>query len=175
MSRYKRAMKASIYKVIKILLMTIMATGCVTVENNAMDEVKVPGCSEYAILFEIDWDSFESGTYSYGPEGSSIRRLGGGRSGYQMFFDLTLNFIFKDGREYNEQIDLRPLIDKMVKRYEIPDVRKTEWGGSGDLVVSLNANKLSIHYRVIEYEIKEDTKQIFHTINEYPVYEKILK
>ena len=71
------------------------------------------------------------GTYIYGPEGSTVRKLRGIRGGYVDFYDLTLDFKFKDGREYHEKIDIRPLIREMIKKHDIPDMIKNEMGGGG--------------------------------------------
>lgn len=147
-------------------------SGCA---GSGMSELTVPGNNEYGTRFNIDWGVFESGTYSYGPVGSTVRRLGGGRSGYEMFFDLTLDFKFKDGREYHEEIDIRPLIQEMVKKHEIPDMTKTRWGGGATLVININDKKLSMDYEVSEYIWKESTKQMFYKNYIYPVFEKTMK
>jgi hypothetical protein len=153
------------------VLMMTATTGCAA---NGIDEVKVPGNYDYGINFKIDWKVFESGTYIYGPLGSTVRRLGGARLGYELFFDLTLDFRFKDGREYHEKIDIRPLIREMVKKHDIPDMTKTKWGGGADLIISINVDKLSMVYEVQESLWKERTKQMFYKYYRYPVFEKTL-
>lgn len=153
------------------VLMMTATTGCAA---NGINEVKVPGNYDYGINFKIDWKVFESGTYIYGPMGSTVRRLGGARLGYELFFDLTLDFRFKDGREYHEKIDIRPLIREMVNKYDIPDMSKTKWGGGATLIININDDKLSIVYEVHERIWKESPKQMFFNEYRYPVFEKTL-
>lgn len=152
--------------------MITATSGCA---KSGMNEVKVPGNCQYGTRFKIYWDIFESGTYSYGPEGSTVRQLGGGRSGYELFFDLTMDFRFKDGREYHEKIDIRPLIREMVKKHDIPDMTKTKWGGGAVLVIEIKNDKLSMVYEVYEYIWKENPKLLTFERNYYPVFEKTLE
>lgn len=147
-------------------------TGCAA---SGMNEVKVPGNDDYTTRFNIDWHVFESGTYSYGPVGSTVRRLGGARSGYELFFDIILDFRFKDGREYHEKIDIRPLIQEMTRKHDIPDMTKTKWGGGAALIININDNKLSIDYEIHERIWKESPKQLLFKSYIFPVFEKTLE
>lgn len=151
--------------------MMTATNGCAA---NGINEVKVPGNYDYAILFKIDWAAFETGTYSYGPEGSTVRRLGGGRSGYELFFDLTLDFRFKDGRNFHEKIDIRPLIQELVKKHEIPDMTKTKWGGNAALIIRIEGDGLIIDYEVSEYIKKENPSRMLSKRYTYRVFEKSL-
>ena len=157
-----------------VLILMTTTSGCAT---GRMTEMKIPGnpnLNDYAIIFEIDWDVYDSGTYSYGPEGSTVRRMGGGRLGYKLFFDLTLDFKYKDGREYHEKIDIRPLIQKMVKQHQIFDLSKTKWGGMATLIVRIERDLLAIDYEVREYIRKENPKLFFSKPHLYPIFDKNL-
>ena len=157
-----------------VLILMTTTSGCATGRTTEMKIPGNPNLNDYAIFFEIDWDVYDSGTYSYGPEGSTVRRMGGGRLGYKLFFDLTLDFKYKDGREYHEKIDIRPLIQKMVKQHQIFDLSKTKWGGGARLIINIKADKLSIEYLIYERIKKENPKRLLSKKRFYPVFEKTL-
>ncbi len=156
-----------------VLIIMTTTSGCAT---GRMTEMRIPGnpdLNDYAIDFEPDWDVFEAGTFSYDPR--DTRKLWmGGRLGYQDFYTLTLNFKFKDGREYHEKIDIRPLIQKMVKQHQIFDLSKTKWGGGARLIITINTNRLSIEYLIYERIKKENPKRLLSKKRFYPVFEKTL-
>lgn len=149
--------------------------GCAHNNNNRINVPGNPTAYSYGITFDLDWDVYDSGTFSYGPEGSTVRRMGGGRTGYELFFDLTLNFKLKDGREYHEKIDVRPLIEKMLEKYELPDLNKSKWGGMTDLRIIVQSNKLSLVYYIYENRKTENGQQeLFPKRYNFPVFEKRL-
>jgi len=151
-----------------MLMMTTTLSGfCVTEDL----WVEVPGDDEYGTQFEIDWSVFDSGTYSYGPEGSTVRQVGGGRSGYLAFYDLTLDFSFKDGRRYSEIIDVNALMRKLIKKIEVFDNRNTRWGGSATLLITIHENELMLNYRISERTLEPDYELTYYY---YPLYKKKL-
>ena len=168
-----------------VLILMTTTSGCAT---GRMTEMRIPGnpnLNDYAIVFKRERGVLESGTFSYGPEGSTIRKLGNrgrsgwklgnrGRSGYKLFFDLTLDFKYKNGRKYHEKIDIRPLIQKMVEQHKIFDLSKTRWGGYTSLIIKIEPNRLAIDYEVREYIREENPKRFFSKGHLYPVFEKTL-
>lgn len=143
---------------------------------NNYNKVSLPGnpeLSDYGIDFDTDWKVFESGTYVYGPEGSMVRHMSG-RMGYQSFYDLTLDFKFKDGRTYHEKIDVKSLIEKMVKNHEIHDLKADKWGGRTELQIRIKNDKLIIVYEVSERIKEENPVKVFSKRYYYPVFEKTL-
>jgi len=152
-------------------------TGCAT---NKMNRIKIPGnpiLNDYGIRFKIDWDAFESGTYIYNPDNviKGIPNLiGGGVFGHLDFYTLILDFKFKDGREYHEKIDLKPLIRKMVQKYTIPDLSKTKWGGFATIIIRVERDRIKMDYELSEM-IKKGNP-IRHLSKKYffPIFEKNL-
>lgn len=154
-------------------MMTI--SGCA---NSSCERINVPGhpgAHSYGINFDLDWDVYDAGTFSYGQEGSTFRQMGGGRSGYELFYDLTLDFKLKDGREYYEKIDLRPLIKTMLENHELPDLSKSKWGGSAFIEIIVKTDKLSIVYYILQRRRTKDGQRVlFHKSYCFPVFEKTL-
>lgn len=154
------------------VLIMITTSGCANSNNKDVSLPGNPELSDYATDFDIDWDVFESGTYVYGLRSSMVRRIGGIRDGYRSFYDLTLDFKFKDGRKYHEKIDVKSLIIEMVKNHEIHDLRADKWGGMTTLKIRIKSNKLIIYY-VVSERIKEDNPiNVFSKRYSYPVFEK---
>lgn len=143
---------------------------------NSSNEFSLPGnpnLSDYTINFDIDWKVFESGTYIYGPEGTEVRNISG-RTGYQSFYDLTLDLKFKDGRKYHEKIDVQSLIVEMVKNHEIHDLSADNWGGMTILNISIKKDQLIIDYIVSERIKKGNPVRVLSKDYFYPVFEKTL-
>ncbi|MCK9171811.1 MAG: hypothetical protein M0P01_15485 [Treponema sp.] len=153
----------------------ITTSGCA---NNNYEKIQVPGnpsTYDYGITFDLDWDVYDSGTYSYGPLGSEVERMGGGTTGYRLFHELTLDFKFKNGQEYQEKIDLRPLIKKMLVNHEFPDLSKSKWGGSVDIRIIVEQNRLSIVYYIYKRRRNENGQKRLSSMRyEYPLFEKNL-
>lgn len=156
-----------------VLILMTTTSGCAT---GRMTEMRIPGnpnLNDYCIHFETDWDVFETGTFSYDP--SDTRKLHmSTRCGYQDFYILKMDFKFKNGREYHEKIDMRPLIREMVEQHKIFDLSKTKWGGGARLIITINIDKLSIEYLVYKRIKKENPKRLLSKKLFYPVFEKTL-
>ena len=153
-------------------------TGCA---GRNSDGFRVPGNpfpNEYGLHFQVDWKVYDSGTWIYLPRGDERidpHKMGNvGRSGYRSFNILTLDFKFKDGRAYHEEIDLRPLIAEMLKNNTIPDLSKTKWGGYTDVEINVHADKLSLVYVVTEYIKKENPPRRLSKDYRFPLLEKAL-
>jgi|GEM_PF-6818702 len=139
--------------------------------------MKIPGnpiLNDYAIRFDIDWDMLTSGTYIYSSGDKRIHQLGGGRAGYTLFYPLIMDFKFKDGREYHENINIEPLIQKMVKNHKIFDLSKTKWGGFATINIKLESNRLVMNYELSEMIKKGNPPMMRSKYYRYPVFEKIL-
>lgn len=156
-----------------VLILMTTTSGCAT---GRMTEMRIPGnpnLNDYCIHFETDWDVFETGTFSYDP--SDTRKLHmSTRCGYQDFYILKMDFKFKNGREYHEKIDMRPLIREMVEQHKIFDLTKTKWGGMATLIVRIEQDRLVIDYEVREYIREEKPKLFFSKGHLYPIFEKTL-
>ncbi len=152
--------------------MMTATNSCVAGKVGVMQQV--PEKFDYDTRFEFDWDVYESGTYSYGPEGRMSSHMGKTRARYQVFFDLTLDFRFKDGREYHEKIDTQSLIRKMMGNYEIPDMTKTKQRRKVSLIVRIERDRLAMDYLVSEHIVKEKPKRQLSKRRLYPVFEKML-
>jgi hypothetical protein len=88
---------------------------------------------------------------------------------------LALDFRFKDGREYHETIDIRPLVEKMLNKHALPDLSKSKWGGFASLKIIIQSNKLSIVYRLFEQRKTEDGQRILTSKRyDYTLFEKKL-
>lgn len=147
-------------------------SGCA---DSGMNEIKVPGNYDYAIQIKKDRDVVEpGGTYIYGPEGSAVHKLRGVRGGYVGFYELTLDFKCKDGREYHERIDVRPLILEMINKHDIPDMTKTKWGGNATLIIQIERDLLKLYYEVSEYIKRENPDRMLSEQHSFPVFEKKL-
>ena len=111
----------------------------------ACDDNTLPGgVQQYSINFSPDWDVFESGTYSYGS--IKDREFGNtGRGGFGYFQTLELTFSLKNGKQYQEVIELEPLIEKMVENHDLPDLRKHDFGGFAKLKIRVG-NSIEIKY-----------------------------
>ena len=151
----------------------IMTTvGCAN-NNNDFSVPGNPELSDYAINFDTDWKVFDSGTYVYGPKGSEARYISG-YTGHRLFYDLTLNLKFKDGRTYHEKIKIKPLIEEMVKNHEIHDLKADKWGGMTILNITIKSEKLVISYIVSERIKEENPVKVYSKRYYYPLFEKTL-
>jgi len=149
----------------------MMTTGIDGIADAQDDFVEVPGDDEYSIRFEVDWSVFDSGTFSYGPEGSTVRDIGGGRGAYGAFFNLTLDFSFKDGRRYGEVIDVKEYVRQLAATVEVFGNRDTDWNVFATLVIQIEKNELALIYRVSEQILEPDYEHRHHY---YPLYRKTL-
>lgn len=160
-----------------VFTMMTTITGCAT---NKMDRINVPGnpiLNDYGITFEIDWDVFESGTYIYNSQDvieDLPHQMGGGRSGYMYFYTLILDFKFKDGREFHEEIDLKSLIQQMVKKHNVFDLKTTKWGGFAQVNIWVKSDRLVLDYNLSKVLKKGNPPMLYFKDYYYPVFEKIL-
>ena len=77
----------------------------------------------------------------------------------------------KDGLNYEEVIDIAPLVKKMAEKYEVPDVWNTRWKGSASINVYLNEDELSL-----VYEVAERVQEPIYKVNRkhFPLFSKNL-
>ena len=160
-----------------IALYIIVSFGCAVAKEERM---KIPGnpiLNDYGITFKIDWDIFESGTYIYSPK-DEIEDLpslmGGGGSGYARFYTLILDFKFKDGREFHEEINLELLILEMVQKHNIFDLKTTKWGGFAEVNIRVKSDRLILDYNLSEMVKKEYPEMVLYKEHYYPIFEKKL-
>ena len=155
-----------------VLILTGMTACAAEVE---MKDLDVPGHFDYHTKFRPDWDVFDTGTYLYDPGDDRRHGIGGGRSGYTEFYTLMMDFQFKDGRTFHEEVDIKPLIKEMLKKHTIPDMRKREKGrgpGSGvGLEIFIKELEIVIEYVVTEQILEPDYE---HLKYRYPLYKKTL-
>ncbi|BHH84968.1 hypothetical protein [Desulforhopalus sp. 52FAK] len=148
-------------------------SGCANSDYNNYSVPGNPNLSDYSINFHIDRGVLDSGTYIYGPEGSKARYISG-YTGHQSFYDLTLDLKFTDGREYHEKIEIKLLIEEMVKKYKIHDLSEDKWGGMTILEIRIKSDNLIISYIVSERIKEENPIRVFSKRYYYPLFEKTL-
>ena len=67
----------------------------------------------YSLRFEIDHASVESGTYVYGPENSSARRLGSSEVGLTALYDLRVRIKTRSGDYKAVCVDVNSAMQKL--------------------------------------------------------------
>ena len=185
-----RSIHQKLFAIFLLFCLLASLTGCFSHTDN------VPGAREYAINFEIDYDIFDSGKYHYKPLNTfpDGNRMGGGRLGGGYFDVLIMDFKFKDGRAYHEEIDMRPLVEEMREKYKLPPQMLPMWhqhrlpgrqisllvGWSifSNVNVKITRNKLLIDYQLTETVLVPVPPEIgpgfkYQTKN-YPLFEKDL-
>ncbi len=158
---------------IVLLILTVAACG-----SDKVERMKIPGnpkLNDYGITFKIDRSVFESGTYVYSPGDRRKHGMGGGRFGYLDFYPLILDFKFKDGRKFYEEVDLKPLIQEMVKNHKIFDLKTTKWGGFAKIIIRVESDSIKMDYELVEMIKKESLPMMRYKRYYYPLFVKILK
>lgn len=167
-------MKISKRNLLWLIVLTVFGPilmGCAM--GRKSDTFPVQGDNEYGINFELDYDVFDEGEYFYAPfdrYSDSPLRMGGGRSGYRRYYTLIMNFSFKDGRSFHEEIDIEALMRDLADRENIYDVRGLLGSGA---TVEINISK---HDLIIVYVISEVFFKPNYKIKDYryPLYRKEL-
>ena len=109
---------------------------------------KIPGNDVFSLKFEPDLKVFDSGTFRFG-NGHTFQ-LGGSWGHYNEFRLLHLKFRMKDGREFEQALNIPALVKKMDENYKVFDVRKTKWGGAAKVLTRITDNELLVLYSVRE-------------------------
>ena len=152
------------------LLLMATVSGCML----KTDSPPVLGANFYGWNFKVDYkNAVESGTYRVGLESNSPHGLGGGASAGTKYYTFWLDFRMKDGREYHEIIDTKILVRELREKFDVPDTRKTQWGGNALIIFYITNNELIIKYMITKYNKKNP--KIWKFEREYfPMYKKIL-
>lgn len=167
--------KRNLLWLIVLAVFGVILTGCAM--NRETEIFPVQGDDEYGINFQLDYDVFDEGGYYYAPSdlyGGSARKprkMGGIRSGYRRYYTLIMDFSFKDGRSFHEEVDIEALMRDLASREDIFDNRDTKWGGVTELEVTVDSGRLNIDYEVTE-RILEPKYKVFRY--RYPLYRKAL-
>ena len=149
--------KATIFT---LLLMTTMIASCTPAKFPA-------GVNEFGFSFEIDWDVFESGTYTFLDQ--KDRRIGGARLGNKFVTPLKLDVKLKDGRQFQETIDIEGIFKKIQKNRELPDISKSKYGGSTTLEIHIG-EEFELKYRIA---IQVDDSGVRYKRSRHSIYKKL--
>ena len=189
-----RSIHQKLFAIFLLLCLLAFLTGCAQHVDN------VPGAGSYGFFLIVEKDArelFESGKYFYSPvrtglDGEKITKYGGRDwlLGCGYFDVLTLDFKFKDGRVYHEEIDLRPLVEEMRQKYKLPPQMLPTWHTAyyykeipimvgwapfAKVNVKIMNDKL-----VMDYELTEDIPYPEGVVgfktqrHYYPLFEKVL-
>jgi hypothetical protein len=105
----------------------------------------------YSLRFEIDHAAIESGTYVYGPENSSARRLGSGEVGLSAFYELRMRIKLRNCDYKTVTADIDLAMQKLLASNQLSELpqaaQKGDKGGSA-IVVKISANAVKIDYHV---------------------------
>lgn len=102
----------------------------------------------YSLRFEIDHASVESGTYVYGPENSSARRLGSSEVGLTALYDLRVRIKTRSGDYKAVCVDVNSAMQKLRSTPNVDGLLLTGEKGSSAIVVKVNSKSVEINYHV---------------------------
>ena len=150
---------------IKLVICLVLASALIACTSPS----KFPGGADrIGFSFEIDWDIFESGTYSF--IDVKNRRIGGARLGYDYITPLDLKIRLKNGEEFQKSIDVPQLLANLEKQFDLPNIKKSDYGGFASIEIHINTD-IELKYRMA---MKIDNSGVRYDRNHYSFYKEPL-
>ena len=148
-------------KIIQVGLMLITLVGCAI----QSDEFPIPYGDSYTLKFKLDWDTYSSGRYEYGPNPRSHRSIGGSEVGLREIHDLKLILQRKDGRQINLTIDTAAALQAVLERTSLPSFADNEATVlHSAIVVDIGAQQVDLGYRIYVDHRPDD--ELLHFVNQ---------
>ena len=142
---------------------------CLMLSSACSSPSKFPGGEdEIGFGFRIDWDVFESGTYTFIDQKN--RRIGGTRLGNRYVTPLDLKIRLKNGEEFHRSIDVVKLLADLKENPNLPSIRNSKFGGRIYIEIQVG-NKLILNFLVIQYEEKH---ALSSTRWKYEIFNEVL-
>jgi hypothetical protein len=122
----------------------------ITMIGNSFHAQDIPPVEDliYSLRFEIDHASVESGTYVYGPENSSARRLGSSEVGLTALYDLRVRIKTRNANYKSAFIDINSVMQKLRSTPDLEGLLLTGEKGSSAIVVKVSSKSIEISYHV---------------------------
>ncbi len=122
----------------------------------------------YSLRFEIDHAAIESGTYVYGPENVSARRLGSSEIGLSAFYELRMRIKLRDGDYKAVVVDLRAAMQALRAHHNLQQLPAPGEQGGSAVVVKVSACGVSIDYHVYR-DFKGPENQFYFKTTVFPM------